>query len=258
MMTTIRTRYRNRPGSNVGKYVATALGRTRSLTADQSLTSDENHRRVAEVLANVLADIGATPPPYTITHTGDIGDAYVWTVTPLPATGTARQDAIWESPTGSRTYPVTVPCLVTVTNTGDVMVCVEDVPAAIRDEYSGAELDNGAEDGDPYGIPDETVQSDAERVTEAGFNSTGHGDALDTVTVNRRALAGPRFYAVTAQVTRTRPDGWTTSRQVPTFYLNTAVQGILSDEHAHRVAAGMLAELVDDPDADIVVTAVRA
>jgi hypothetical protein len=257
MMTTIRTRYRNRPGSNVGKYVATALGRTRSATKDQTLTSDQNHYRVAVQLADALAELGAAPSPYVLTHTGRIGDAEEWTVQPAnPAP--APVGSIWESPTASRTYPVTVPCLVTVTNTGDVSVRVEDIPAAIREEYSGAELDNGAEDGDPYGIPDETVQSDAERVTEAGFNSTGHGDALDTVTVNRRALTGPRFYAVTAQVTRTRPDGWTTSRQVPTFYLNTAVQGILSDEHAHRVAAGMLAELVDDPDADIVVTAVRA
>jgi hypothetical protein len=259
MMTTIRTRYANRPGSNVGKYVATGLGRTRSLTTDQTLTSEENHRRVAELLAAALADIGATPPPYTITHTGDSGNAYVWTVAPLPAAVSSPLAApSWESPTASRTYPLTVPVQVTVTNTGDVSVRVEDIPAAIREEYSGAELDNGAEDGDPYGIPDETVQSDAERVTVAGFNSTGHGDSLDTVTVNRRALASPRFYAVTAQVTRTRPDGWTTSRQVPTFYLNTAVQGILTDDHAHRVAAGMLADLVDDPDADIVVTAVRA
>jgi hypothetical protein len=256
MMTTIRTRYANRPGSNVGKYVATGLGRTRSLTTDQTLTSEENHRRVAAALADVLAGIGAVPSPYVLTETGPYGSG-VWTVT-AAAVSSPLAAPRWESPTASRTYPLTVPVQVTVTNTGDVSVRVEDIPAAIREEYSGAELDNGAEDGDPYGIPDETVQSDAERVTVAGFNSTGHGDSLDTVTVNRRALASPRFYAVTAQVTRTRPDGWTTSRQVPTFYLNTAVQGILTDDHAHRVAAGMLADLVDDPDADIVVTAVRA
>lgn len=257
-MLTIRTRYQNRPGSNVGKYVATALGRTRSATCDQRLTSEQNHRRVAAALADALAELGAAPFPYTLTETGPVGSG-VWTVDALEPDQLDTAAAIWESPTASRTYPVTVPVQVTVTTAGDVSVRVEDAAAAIRQEYSGGEFpDEGDDPADPYNIPDETVQADADRVREAGFNSTGFPDALETVTVNRRALASPRFYAVTAQVNRTRPDGWTSSRQVPTFYLNTAVQGILNDEHAHRVAAALIADLVDDPDADIIVTAVRA
>jgi hypothetical protein len=171
---------------------------------------------------------------------------------------TAADGSIWESPTASRTYPVTVPVQVTVTTAGDVSARLEDVAAAIRDEYSGGEWTD-TDDGDPYGIPDETVQADADRVTVAGFDSTGTPNALDTVTLNRRALVSPRFYAVTAQVTRTRPDGWTSSVQVPTFYLNTAVHGILNDEHAHSVAVSLIAAILGDTtDADIAVTAVRA
>lgn len=44
-----------------------------------------------------------------------------------------------------------------------------------------------------------------------------------------------RYYAVNAQVV-TEEDGWTSSIGVPTFYLDVDVQGIVSDDHAERIA----------------------
>lgn len=51
----IRTAYVKRPGSNVGGYRATLLGRQRTIV-DQSLT--DPHRVAAETLAAVMADVG--------------------------------------------------------------------------------------------------------------------------------------------------------------------------------------------------------
>ncbi len=47
------------------------------------------------------------------------------------------------------------------------------------------------------------------------------------------------IYGVTATVASKR-DGWTTTHQVPTFYLDSAVQGILSKEHAKTIAADIV------------------
>jgi hypothetical protein len=49
------------------------------------------------------------------------------------------------------------------------------------------------------------------------------------------------MYAVTATVT-TLTDGWTSTRQVPTFYLDENVQGIVSEDHAARVAADIIGD----------------
>lgn len=49
------------------------------------------------------------------------------------------------------------------------------------------------------------------------------------------------MYAVLAQ--RQTTDGeWTGSVQVPTFYLDEQVQGILSSEQAHKIANDILGE----------------
>jgi hypothetical protein len=64
------------------------------------------------------------------------------------------------------------------------------------------------------------------------------------------------MYAVSAHVERT-VDGWTTSRQVPTFYLHPNVQGILTEERAHIIARRMIQELVNDPGATVHLTAVE-
>lgn len=58
--TTITTSYQSRPNSNVGKVVAKANGRQRSVTWDQSKSSDYNHGAAAGAL--VLALIGSTDP----------------------------------------------------------------------------------------------------------------------------------------------------------------------------------------------------
>ena len=43
------------------------------------------------------------------------------------------------------------------------------------------------------------------------------------------------MYAITATIT-TRVKGWTTTHCTPTFYLNSDVQGIRSENHAIEIA----------------------
>jgi hypothetical protein len=51
------------------------------------------------------------------------------------------------------------------------------------------------------------------------------------------------FYQVDATITRRDAEGWTSTRQIPTFYLNSDVQGMLSVEHARRVADDVIATI---------------
>lgn len=44
------------------------------------------------------------------------------------------------------------------------------------------------------------------------------------------------MYAISANVENLTSDGYRASRQVPTFYLNSNVQGIVSAEHAEKIA----------------------
>lgn len=76
-----------------------------------------------------------------------------------------------------------------------------------------------------------------------GWPLPTRGPAADQPTSNHE------MWVIGALVERTSPDGWTSSRQVPTFYLHPNVQGTLTEADAVRVASGMLSELVDDPDA---------
>jgi len=62
------------------------------------------------------------------------------------------------------------------------------------------------------------------------------------------------LYAVTAQVL-THADGYHGSKAVPSFYLDSVVSGIVSAEHAARVAADVLNPLGLIPAGDILVTA---
>ncbi len=43
------------------------------------------------------------------------------------------------------------------------------------------------------------------------------------------------FYQITGTVTKTHDNGKTT-HQIPTFYLNSHVQGITDADHAHKIA----------------------
>lgn len=47
------------------------------------------------------------------------------------------------------------------------------------------------------------------------------------------------MYAITATV-ETRDREWTGSKQIPTFYLDERVQGIVNEEHAVRIAFDIL------------------
>lgn len=47
-------------------------------------------------------------------------------------------------------------------------------------------------------------------------------------------------YCIQATVTRTDRKGRISTVQVPTFYLHEKVQGIVSEQHAHRIAQDIL------------------
>lgn len=72
------------------------------------------------------------------------------------------------------------------------------------------------------------------------------------------------MYAITAQINRTGvdkskafPEGWESSRQVPTFYLDERVQGIMSAAHAEDIARSILLPWGSPPDMTAAITAVR-
>ena len=48
---------------------------------------------------------------------------------------------------------------------------------------------------------------------------------------------------------------WNTTIQVPTFFLDSNVQGIVSEDHAKRIAERMLRDV--NPNAEVSVTAVE-
>ena len=48
------------------------------------------------------------------------------------------------------------------------------------------------------------------------------------------------MYAITAQLLTTDVSGYAGSRQIPTFYLDERVQGIVSEDHARRIAWSIL------------------
>jgi hypothetical protein len=66
-----------------------------------------------------------------------------------------------------------------------------------------------------------------------------------------------RLWQITAQVEVNLPSGYTSSRQVPTFYLDPSVQGILNAEGAVKVAEDILSTAgpVDEPFVVLHVTA---
>jgi hypothetical protein len=63
------------------------------------------------------------------------------------------------------------------------------------------------------------------------------------------------MWAIQAQVCHER-DGWKASTQVPTFYLDENVQGIISEEHAVKVATSIINPTAD-ADLGVYVTAVK-
>lgn len=46
-------------------------------------------------------------------------------------------------------------------------------------------------------------------------------------------------YKVVATVSR-ESDGWTSTRQIPTFFLDPDIQGIVSVEHAQKIALDII------------------
>lgn len=65
-------------------------------------------------------------------------------------------------------------------------------------------------------------------------------------------------YAISVVVSRQLPDGWTRTRQLPTFFLDERVQGIVSKEHAEKIARNLIRDAMPDDDpAELVVSAVK-
>jgi hypothetical protein len=54
------------------------------------------------------------------------------------------------------------------------------------------------------------------------------------------------MYAITAAIEFRGSDGWNHARQVPTFYLNRNVQGIVSEDHARSIAEDIITASVPD------------
>lgn len=57
-----------------------------------------------------------------------------------------------------------------------------------------------------------------------------------------------------------RKDGWTSTRQMPLFYLHPNVQGILNEEHAAEIAISMFKgtlDLAGDSDIQVFATVVK-
>lgn len=53
------------------------------------------------------------------------------------------------------------------------------------------------------------------------------------------------YYEISAYIERITPDGYTSVRQLPTFYLHASVQGIVSAAHAERIAVRMLQDVAE-------------
>ncbi len=64
------------------------------------------------------------------------------------------------------------------------------------------------------------------------------------------------LYTIQAQVSGKNADGWDFSRQVPTFTLDSAVQGITSAEHAEKVARDLILSVAKDVTVNLIVTPV--
>ena len=54
------------------------------------------------------------------------------------------------------------------------------------------------------------------------------------------------MYAVTATAVKHGDNGETTTRQVPTFYLDPRTQGIVDDKHAASIALDVLSTFHDE------------
>lgn len=61
----------------------------------------------------------------------------------------------------------------------------------------------------------------------------------------------PRFWQIDATLTFTTSDGWTTTRQAPTFALIANVQGIYCQESAKAVASDIILTALDESVTDV-------
>lgn len=48
------------------------------------------------------------------------------------------------------------------------------------------------------------------------------------------------MYAITAAINSFNDDGWISTRPLPTFYLDSNIQGIVDEDHATKIAHDIL------------------
>ena len=63
------------------------------------------------------------------------------------------------------------------------------------------------------------------------------------------------MYRIDGTVT-IREGNWTRTKQIPTFYLNSEIQGITNENHAKYIAETMLRDLISDRILSMNITAV--
>lgn len=54
------------------------------------------------------------------------------------------------------------------------------------------------------------------------------------------------LWRVQANIVRKDKDGWNVSRQIPTFFLDEDIQGIVSAEHAKKIAEDIINTFKDE------------
>lgn len=95
---------------------------------------------------------------------------------------------------------------------------------------------------DAHDSGDLTVDSNSERKMRGAYLTTDEDGypIVDIGWVSFTWTAKPRLWAVTAHVGVQLDDGYSMSRQVPTFYLDPDVQGITDAKHATNIAEEVL------------------
>lgn len=125
---------------------------------------------------------------------------------------------------------------------------VSAVPASRPGALDGFGFTCSCGDSQSYSL---RGMAEAARTDHIRWHETSPTSHNGGVTMN----ATTTMYAIHAAVETTGPDGFTGTRQVPTFYLHPSVQGILSEDQAVRIALDILG--FDGPSDSVHVSATK-
>lgn len=117
-----------------------------------------------------------------------------------------------------------------------------------------------------WNTPHDSALSDIVKALAGNGGSTGldipvtvkhYGTGTEVTDIHKREPK-PRLWAVQAQVTTTlETTGWSASRQLPTFYLDPAVQGITDEHGAYLIAEEILSAHASPDDLSITVAPIH-